>query len=298
MGYYEERGVGMLYRPAGSVEGPHSLQFADLIIENLLAAEQGVKSVLAMPHQHTGNLAQDVAATIVVRELCEEYAQKLGYQDLKVYSQSHHPYGQFPLDQARIFAIVSMAPIIAALSGAESFMTFTVDEAWTTPTKEGNAASLRNVRMMYNLWKDQAEQFDMRNNAAVKEEADELRKETRAILDRVLELGDGDVAVGAIRAFETGELDVEATLMTTLFAKGKVLQVRDACGARRYLDTGDLPFTQEMKDFHKEKLAGRARKQGRDVDYENIIADWSALARGELVSGLDWREKQAALKRF
>jgi len=50
-----------------------------------------------------------------------------------------------------------------------------------------------------------------------------------------------------------------------------------------------------MKDFHRERVAERSRKQGREVDYETVIADWSALSRGELVSGLDWQEKQAAI---
>jgi methylaspartate mutase epsilon subunit len=297
MGYYEENGVQMMYRPAGSVEGPHSLQFADIIIENLIAAEQGVMSMINMPHQHTGNICQDVAAAIVARELCEEYMKKLGYKGRKVYMQPHHPYGKFPLDHAQIYAIISVAPVLAALTNADSFMTFTIDEAWTTPTKENNAASLRFVRMMYNLWKIQAHQLDMTNHPIVKEEAEELRIETRAILDRVLDLGDGDIAKGAVRAFETGELDVEATLCTTKFAKAAVLQVRDINGARRYLDTGNLPFTKEMKEFHRLKIAERSKKQGRQVDYETVIADWSAMSWGELVSGPDWQEKQAAAQK-
>lgn len=295
MGYYEEKGVPMLYRGAGQVEGPQSLQIADEIIENLLAAEQGVKNVIAQPHQYTGNLAQDVAATQVMRKLTEEYLNRQGYKDVTVYTQCHHPYGRFPLDHPQAYAILATAPICAALSGADSFMTFTVDEAWTTPTKENNAASLRFVRMLLNFWKVQAHQFDMLNNKAVKEEAEEMEKEARAILDRVLDLGDGDCAIGATRAFETGELDVEATLYTSKFVKGEVFQVRDATGARRYLDTGKLPFTEEMKEFHRRKIADRSASQGKEVDYDTMIGDWTAFSRGEYLSGPDWQEKQLAL---
>jgi methylaspartate mutase epsilon subunit len=295
MGYYEERGVPMMYRPAGQVEGPHSLQIADELIENLLAAEQGTKNVFAKPHQHSGNLAQDIAATHVMRKLNEEYLAKLGYKDVTVYTQCHHPYGKFPLDHAQAYAIISEAPILAVLSGADSFMVFTIDEAWTTPTKENSAASCRFARMLLNLWQEQAPQFDMLNNKAVKEEAEEIEKESRAIIERVLELGDGDCAVGAIRAFETGELDVDAILYTSQFVKGNVLQVRDIRGARRYLDTGNLPFTEEMKEFHRQKIAERSRRQGREVDYETIIGDWSAFSWGEFLAGPDWQEKQAAM---
>ena len=38
-------------------------------------------------------------------------------------------------------------------------------------------------------------------------EIDMLEKETRAIVDRALEMGDGDPVVGAIKAVEAGILD-------------------------------------------------------------------------------------------
>jgi methylaspartate mutase epsilon subunit len=73
------------------------------------------------------------------------------------------------------------------------------------------------------------------------------------------------------------------------------MQVRDITGARRYLDTGNLPFTEEMKEFHRRKLAERARRQGMEIDLETIIADWSAFSYGEFISGPDWQEKEAAM---
>ncbi len=295
MGYYEENGVPMLYRASGQVDGPQSLQIAQDIIENLLAAEQGVKNVIAKPFQFPGNLIQDVSATHVSRKLTEGYLNRLGYADVTVYTQCHHPYGRFPLDHAQAYAIIAMAPICAALAGADSFLTFTIDEAWTTPTKENNAASLRFARMLLNIWKAQAWQFDLLNNRAVQEEMAEMERETTAILDRVLELGEGDCVLGAMRAFETGELDFEGTIYTSKFVKGKVLQVRDATGAKRYLDTGNLPFTNEMKDFHRQKIAERSTKQGKVVDYDTLVGDWTAFSRGEYLSGPDWEEKQAAV---
>lgn len=294
MAYYEEHGVPMMYRPAGQVEGPQSLQIVDELIENLIAAEQGVKNVFAKPHQHSGNLIQDVAAADVMRRINRVYLDKLGYKDVNIYTQPHHPYGKFPLDHGQAYAIISIAPILAALVNADSFMTFTVDEAWTTPTKENNAASLRFCRMVYKLWKEQAPFFDMLNNKAVKEEAHEMEIEARAIADRVLELGEGDCAVGAIRAFETGELDIDALMYTSKFVKGKVLQVRDITGAKRYLDTGNLPFTKEMKEFHKRKIAERSKRQGIEVDYETIIGDWSAFSHGEYLAPPDWQERWAS----
>ncbi len=40
--------------------------------------------------------------------------------------------------------------------------------------------------------------------SALAEETAVIDEETRCILDRTLELGDGDIAVGTVRAFEAG----------------------------------------------------------------------------------------------
>ena len=61
--------------------------------------------------------------------------------------------------------------------------------------------------MFLNLLKDQKRIFDITDNKEVKIEAEMQEQETRAILDRVIELGDGDVVAGTIRGFEAGVLD-------------------------------------------------------------------------------------------
>ena len=70
-----------------------------------------------------------------------------------------------------------------------------------------------------------------------------LELEIRTILDRVIELGDGDVAIGAIRGVESGVLD--QPFATTQYVAGRVMGVRDNEGAVRYLDHGNIPFSQK-----------------------------------------------------
>ena len=114
--------------------------------------------------------------------------------------------------------------------------------------------------MLLEMLKDQNINFIDNKETAV--ETEMVEKETRAILDRVIELGDGDVTIGAVRAFEAGVLD--QTFATTCRALRKVLGVRDAQGAVRYLDHGNLPFSKEIINFHKEKIVkGQKRKAGR-----------------------------------
>ena len=60
--------------------------------------------------------------------------------------------------------------------------------------------------------------------------------------------------------------------------------VRDNEGAVRYMDHGNLPFTQEIVEFHKQKLAERERAQGRKIDYKNVVDDLLSFSKGPLVT--------------
>jgi methylaspartate mutase epsilon subunit len=104
-----------------------------------------------------------------------------------------------------------------------------------------------------------------------------IRMEACSILDKTLELGDGDMAVGAVRGFEAGIIDVPWA--PNRHAKGKVIPVRDAQGAIRYLEFGDLPFSKEVKAYHKEKLKERERKENCRVDYETAVFDITEICQ-------------------
>ncbi|MFH1087953.1 MAG: hypothetical protein V1737_05140, partial [Chloroflexota bacterium] len=53
----------------------------------------------------------------------------------------------------------------------------------------------------------------------------------------------------------------------------KVMPARDVTGAVRFLDTGNLPFPSEVKEFHRQKLAERGRIEGREPCLEMMIDD-------------------------
>ena len=83
----------------------------------------------------------------------------------------------------------------------------------------------------------------------VNTEQELVEAETRAILDRILELGDGDIVVGYARAVESGVVD--SPMSPNVHVRGNVLGVRDTKGAARYLEFGNLPIPQEIKEFHR-----------------------------------------------
>ncbi|NLC50534.1 MAG: methylaspartate mutase subunit E, partial [Bacteroidales bacterium] len=116
---------------------------------------------------------------------------------------------------------------------------------------------------------------------AVITESEIIMKEIKCILDKVEELGKGDYALGAIAAFEAGVIDVP--FAPSRFNAGKLLPARDNDGAIRLLDVGNLPFTQDLKDYHKKKLDERGAFEKRQVSFQMVIDDVYAIGKGFLV---------------
>ena len=281
MGYYEERGVPMQERAEGSLYtmNPPSLSLAPQIIEHLIAAEQGVKH-FQCPYFGQGNVVQNVAAIVALQKLVDRYLSRFGYTDtVTTMFASYAINCPFPSDYAQAYALVCIGAMVAVLSGAELCYVTTIDEAHKIPSKEGNASSLRAAKMMINILKDQ--RIDLVSSRAVQMESEMLERETTAIVERVIELGDGDVAVGAVRAVEAGVLD--HPYGTSQFLARKTVGVRDAQGAIRFLNAGNLPFDKEILDFHREKIAEREKAQGRRMDYDSVVEDLVSISKGHLL---------------
>lgn len=291
IGYYEERGIPILHVSSGALSciTPPSSLLAPQIIEHLLAAEQGAKNIQYTCWGGQGSLAQAVAAVMTLKKLGDDYLNRFGYNDLvTTIVASYAGNIAFPLDYAQVFPLISMGPIVTLLSGADVCHVVTIDEAHRIPSKENNAASLRAARMMLNLLKNQ--KLDVGISKEVKIECEMLESETKAILEKVIDLGDGDVAVGSIRAVEAGILD--QPFPTSQRVARKIMGVRDAQGAVRYLSHGNLPFSKEILEFHKEKIAEREKMQGKKVSYDTVVSDIVAISRGSLLLDPDWQEKE------
>ena len=105
--------------------------------------------------------------------------------------------------------------------------------------------------------------------------------EVAVIVDKLLELGDGDIVIGSIKGVEAGVLD--SPFSPNINVKGNVLGVRDSTGACRYLEFGNLPIPKEIKEFHREKITERERAEGRKIDYQVAVEDLWALSKGTIV---------------
>jgi len=279
-GYYEERGAPILLSCQGMYDGgmvPPSLVSAAALTQILMYAEQGAKHITFHYHLR-GNLVQDVAHSRVVQKLAREYLSRSGHTDVTLYVNVALALLRYPEETGSAFAIICANSLGAKLCGAQMNDIRTPAEAVTIPTKEDIATSFRCAKMMTALLKGQKLEIDP---GTLKTEGAREEKEIRLILDRVLEMGEGDVAVGAVRSVKAGILD--NPFSTNSAAACKVLGIKDSEGAIRYLDTGNLPFTKDILEFHREKIRERQKKRGQELDYATVIDDLMAISKGFLV---------------
>ena len=277
-GLYEEMGVSINREPYGPLTGtlvPPCISHAAAIIEALLAAEQGVKNI-TVGYGQCGNLRQDVAAIRTLEELTDEYLKKYGYNDVQVTTVLHQWMGGFPADEAKAFGVISMGSLIAALSKATKVIVKTPHEAVGIPTMEANAEGLRATKQVVNMMSEQVLQSDM-----VELEKEIIRQETRCIVDKCFELGNGDIAVGVCRAVQAGVLDVPFAPCRA--NAGLMLPCRDNDGAIRILNIGNLPFNKDLIDFHASKIEERAKAENRKASFQMVVDDVYAIGKGRLV---------------
>lgn len=290
-GYYQDQGVPITVTVATGAAGdnapgvaPPSLGTAGRVLGALSAATQGVKHLVAVNWSH-GNVAQDVASSVISQRLMREYLDRFGFEDVCLYMENGCLGGPYPYDMDEAFAEVMYAGLVSALTGSQMCQVKTFDEASAIPTKENQARSLRGAAMMYRILR--TARLDLVNGTDVQQEVEMEEREARAIVERVLELGDGDPLVGAVKAYDFGVMD--NPVANNPRVQSKVMGVKDARGAVRYLSTGNLPFDSDIKQFHSERIAEREHILGAAVDHDTLVSDMRAIASGEWLHGA-WPE--------
>lgn len=279
VGFYEEQGVHINREPFGPLTGtlvPPSMSNAVGITEALLAAEQGVKNI-TVGYGECGNMIQDIAALRCLEEQTNEYLKAYGYNDVFVTTVFHQWMGGFPQDESKAFGVIVTATTIAALAGATKVIVKTPHEAIGIPTKEANAAGIKATKMALNMLEGQR----MPMSKELETEMAVIKAETKCILDKTFELGKGDLAIGTVKAFETGVMDIP--FGPSKYNAGKMMPVRDNLGCVRYLEFGNVPFTEEIKNYNRERLQERAKFEGRDVSFQMVIDDIFAVGKGRLI---------------
>lgn len=278
VGLYEEMGIHINREPFGPLTGtlvPPSMSNAVAIIEGLLAAEQGVKNI-TLGYGQCGNLVQDVAAIRALVEQAEEYFKANGY-NVELTTVFHQWMGGFPADESKAFGVISWGSATAALAGATKVIVKTPHEAVGIPTKEANAAGIKATKETLNLLRGQR----LPESRELKTEIELIKAETKCILDEVLKLGEGDLAIGTVKAFEAGVIDIP--FAPSKYNAGKMLPARDNNGAVRYLEFGNIPMNREIRDYNRKLLEERAKYEGRPVSFQMVVDDIFAVGKGVLI---------------
>ena len=169
--------------------------------------------------------------------------------------------------------MIVLGGAIAALAGATQIITKTTHEAEGIPTKEANAEGVKATRMVIQLIRSNR----LPESPQTLQEKKIIIQEARSILDKTLEMGNGDPVLGALRSLQAGVLDIPWA--PNRHVAGKVIPVRDSSGAVRYLEHANLPLSSDVLEYHREKIAERERRDGRKVDYQAAIDDITEVSR-------------------
>ncbi len=284
-GFYEEQGVSINREPFGPLTGtlvPPSTSNAVAIVEALLAAEQGVKNI-TVGYGQCGNLIQDVAAIRALEEQTNEYLKANGYNDVYITTVFHQWMGGFPADESKAFGVISTGAAAAALAGATKVIVKTPHEAIGVPTKEANAAGIKATKVTLNLLRGQK----MPMSKELQTEITIIKAETKCMVDKLFELGGGDLAIGTVKGFQAGIIDIP--FAPSKYNNGKMMPARDNNGAVRYLKFGNVPFTKDIMNFNMKKLEERANYENREVGFQMTIDDIFAVGKGVLIGRPDKR---------
>lgn len=219
------------------------------IIQAILSAKSGVKCI-SVGLAEQGNRVQDIAAVRSLDRMARIYLTMFGFPDVTVSTVYHHYMSAFPTDINKARELIVNSSVSGALAGASRLLTKTPVESNHIPSKEDNAESLRLTHK--GLMKSKELIVDWR---AVQREMDLLEREVHAIMSSVRMLGGGSISRGAIRAIQKGILDIPFS--PNRYVKKELITVRDRDGAIRFFNPENLPFDDDIIDFHREKIYRR-----------------------------------------
>jgi methylaspartate mutase epsilon subunit len=279
VGFYQEHGITINREPFGPLTGtlvPPSISNAVAILEALLAAEQGVKSI-TVGYGMGGNIIQDIAAIQALKNQTEFYLAKYGYSDVDVSTVFHQWMGGFPGDESEAMGLIALSATVATLSQATKMITKSPHESVGIPTKEANGYGVKASKFIVNMVKGQT----LPSTEILLGERYQIEREVDSLIHCVVEAGKGDLAQGVVKAFEQGLLDVP--FAPSRYNLGKILPARDNEGHIRILEFGNLGFTDDIKAFHRSKISERAAFEKRTISFQLTIDDVYSVSTGKLV---------------
>ena len=248
---------------------PPVVTVAVQLCELLLAAEQGVRS-FAVSFGQTGSLEQDVATARVLREQSARLLAERGHGGVAVRLVFHQWMGAFPAEPSRAWPLIAVSAALSRLAGADKVVVKTPDEAIGIPGAESNAAAVRAVRYVLDMFPGTAPV----HSDGIEEERELIRAEVTELMDAVLGRPTGSLLAAVHHAVLSGAIDVP-------FAPhgqnaGRLLTDRGPGRRVRILDPGGVPLSAASMRRERELLGARATDEG--PLWERLLRDVRILA--------------------
>ncbi|SHI21692.1 Glutamate mutase subunit E /glutamate mutase subunit S [Sporobacter termitidis DSM 10068] len=286
IGLYAEKGVIIStdthgWLPNGVI--PMYVNIATQIIEALISAGQGTKSIVPLMN-FQGNIAQDVAEIRICEKLFRKYLDKFGFTDTIIPGVIGNQSSLFPFPQdlGNAFGYINFVAMEAAMTDLAACSVKTIDEALGVPSIESHMQTYASAGWIFNVVRQQ--KF-MADTPAIAQEMRMTELAVSAILDKVLEMGEGDVAVGVVKAIEAGVLDSPFSI--NIYPRDLCMGARDLEGACRYIDYGNLPIPEEVRKYNDEKIREREKFEGVRLGFKGSMADFWCLSQGKIIGTFD-----------
>ncbi|HEY0497666.1 MAG TPA: hypothetical protein VGD48_18105 [Kutzneria sp.] len=234
------------------------------LCELLLAAEQGVRS-FAVSFGQTGSFEQDVALADVLRHMSAKLLARFGFPDVHVSLVYHQWMGAFPTEASLAWQLIAVSAAVSRLAGADKVVIKTPEEALGIPSIDGNAAAVRAVRYVLDMFPD-ATAVD---NDAIDEERDLIGSEVEHVLEHIFALPTTALLSSVHQAVLTGAIDVP-------FAPheqnaGRLIAGRGSDRRIRIIDAAAVPISAE--DLRRERRLHGERTPQQGQLWEQLLRD-------------------------
>jgi methylaspartate mutase epsilon subunit len=273
-GVYTENGVPICPHNTSNLTGYDTpgMKVYTNVVQALFGAAQGIKYQHVV-HGLGMNIIQDAAMVRVSEKLCREYCERFGYRDMTFITAGYPFLGAWPPRVEESHAMIAWNAIVDIMGGFTTAILKCEDEAFATPTKEGMANSVRLARHLVTLLAAQK----LPESEEMRLEENMIEMEVRAVLEKSLEAGDGDILPGLCTAVECGWFDTMVSPWKHV--KGKVRYVRDAENAVRYFDAGNVPLPKEVREYNDAKLREREKRQNMKLTFDTVVSDLQFASR-------------------
>lgn len=245
------------------------------IVQAILSAKSGVKCI-SVACAEQGNRHQDIAAINVLQRATGEYLSRYGHSDCTISTVYHHYMAAFPSSPDKARDLILNSSITGALADASRILVKTPVESYGIPSKEDNGEALHLTRQGI----EQAASTPI-DHKLLTTETEQLYRQVCAVMTRIEELGQGSVARGAMLAFQEGVLDIQFS--PSVYNSGRLLSARDCNGAIRFLNPERLPFDDQTRDFHLEKISRRKTIERLSRNAQILAQDLTRIGKDDFV---------------